>query len=75
MHLVGAVLNHKDQKTTAGYAYFRTEDTQKVLGRGGRKIVQIANGGLRRRASHNSMGERAIGRANAETAARPPNLA
>lgn len=31
LHLVGAVLNHKDQKTTAGYAYFQIEDRQKVL--------------------------------------------
>jgi hypothetical protein len=54
LHLVGAVLNHKDQKTTAGYAYFQTEDRQKVLDRHGRKIVQIANGGLRRRANHKS---------------------
>src|SRR6266853_5895011 len=54
LHLVGAVLNHKDQKTTAGYAYFQTEDRQKVLDRHGRKIVQIANGGLRRRATHKS---------------------
>jgi integrase len=52
LHLVGAVLNHKDQKTTAGYAYFQTEDRQKVLDRHGRKIVQIANGGARRRAQH-----------------------
>src|SRR5260370_2554142 len=52
LHLVGAVLNHKDQKTTSGYAYFQTEDRQKVLDRHGRKMVQIANGGLRRRANH-----------------------
>ena len=26
LHLVGVVLNHKDQKTTASYAYFQTED-------------------------------------------------
>jgi integrase len=45
LHLVGAVLNHKDQKTTAGYAYFQTEDRQKVLDRHGRKIVKIAKDG------------------------------
>ncbi|HUZ31872.1 MAG TPA: site-specific integrase [Xanthobacteraceae bacterium] len=49
LHLVGAVLNHKDQKTTAGYAYFQTEDRQEVLNRHGNKIVQIAKGNVRRR--------------------------
>jgi hypothetical protein len=52
LHLVGAVLNHKDQKTTAGYAYFQTEDRQKVLDRHGKKIMRIANAGVRRRAEH-----------------------
>ena len=49
LHLVGAVLNHKDQKTTAGYAYFQTEDRQRVLDRHGRNIVEIAKGIKRRR--------------------------
>jgi integrase len=43
LHLVGAVLNHKDQKTTAGYAYFQTEDRQTALDRHGKKIVQVAS--------------------------------
>jgi integrase len=47
LHLVGAVLNHRDQKTTAGYAYFQTEDRHKVLDRHGKKIIQIASGGAR----------------------------
>ena len=29
LHLVGSVLNHKDQKTTAGYAYFQTKERHK----------------------------------------------
>jgi len=45
LHLVGAVLNHKDQKTTAGYAYFQTKDRHKALDRHGKKLVQIASGG------------------------------
>jgi integrase len=52
LHLVGAVLNHKDQTTTAGYAYFQTEDRQKALDRHGKKIMRIAKGGVRRRAKH-----------------------
>jgi integrase len=46
LHLVGAVLNHKDQKTTAGYAYFQTEDRHKALDRHGKKIVQVASAKL-----------------------------
>jgi hypothetical protein len=42
LHLVGAVLNHKDQKTTAGYAYFQTEDRQRALDRHGQAVVQVA---------------------------------
>jgi integrase len=51
LHLVGAVLNHKDQKTTAGYAYFQTEDRHKALDRHGKKIVRIASGTFKRRAN------------------------
>jgi hypothetical protein len=31
LHLVGSLLNHKDQKTTAGYAYFQTKERHKAL--------------------------------------------
>jgi hypothetical protein len=48
LHLVGAVLNHKDQKTTAGYVYFQTEDRQKALDRHGQALVQVARDGSRR---------------------------
>jgi len=42
LHLVGAVLNHKDPKTTAGYAYFQTENRQAVLDRHGERLREIA---------------------------------
>jgi hypothetical protein len=42
LHLVGAILNHKDSKTTAGYAYFQIEDRQAALDRHGEKIVELA---------------------------------
>jgi integrase len=42
LHLVGAVLNHKDPKTTAGYAYFQIGDRQAALDRHGEKIVNLA---------------------------------
>jgi hypothetical protein len=48
LHLVGAVLNHKDQKTTAGYAYFQTEDRQRALDRHGQALVQVTQDGTRR---------------------------
>ena len=40
LHLVGAVLNHKDQKTTAGYAYFQTKDRHRALDKHGRNIAK-----------------------------------
>jgi integrase len=43
LHLVGAILNHKDQKTTAGYAYFDTHDRQRALDRHGKKLVKHAS--------------------------------
>ncbi len=43
LHLVGAVLNHKDQKTTAGYAYFQTVDRHAALERHGNAILEIAH--------------------------------
>ena len=49
LHLVGAVLNHKNQATTAGYAYFQTEDRHKALDRHGKKIVEIAAGNFKPR--------------------------
>jgi integrase len=48
LHLVGAVLNHKDQKTTAGYAYFQTEDRQRALDRHGQAVIQVTQDGTRR---------------------------
>jgi hypothetical protein len=48
LHLVGAVLNHKDQKTTAGYAYFQTGDRQKALDRLGKRVMDSASGKGRR---------------------------
>jgi integrase len=43
LHLVGSVLNHKDQKTTAGYAYFQTKDRHKALDKHGRNVIDFAS--------------------------------
>ena len=43
LHMVGAVLNHKDPKTTAGYAYFQTRDRQAALDRHGAKVTRYSS--------------------------------
>jgi integrase len=43
LHLVGSVLNHKDQKTTAGYAYFQTKERHKALDKHGRNVIDFAS--------------------------------
>jgi len=43
LHLVGSVLNHKDQKTTAGYAYFQTKERHRALDKHGRNVVEFAS--------------------------------
>jgi hypothetical protein len=58
LHLVGAVLNHSDQKTTAGYAYFQTQDRQQALDRHGRIVSKLAKGRLK---NHGERGTQAAG--------------
>jgi hypothetical protein len=41
MHLVGSVLNHRDPKTTAGYAYFQTQQRAQALTRHGRQVLRF----------------------------------
>lgn len=41
LYLVGAVLNHKDPKTTAGYAYFQTQQREEALSDHGRKVLRF----------------------------------
>lgn len=43
LHLVGAVLNHQDTKTTAGYAYFQTTDREQALTAHGKKVLALAS--------------------------------
>jgi integrase len=42
LHLVGEVLNHKDPKTTAGYAHFQTQHRQAALDRHGERMMEIS---------------------------------
>ena len=43
LHPIGSVVNHKDQKTTAGYAYFQTKERHKALDRHGGNVVDAAS--------------------------------
>ena len=42
LHLVGQVLNHKDTKTTAGYAYFQTQHRARALTAHGNNVLAFA---------------------------------
>jgi integrase len=41
LHLIGQVLNHRDTKTTAGYAYFQTGQRREVLATHGQRIFAL----------------------------------
>src|SRR6202789_3797037 len=41
-HLIGQVLNHRDTKTTAGYAYFQTGQRREVLATHGQRIFALS---------------------------------
>lgn len=42
LHLVGSVLNHKDSKTTEGYAYFQTQQRSRALTAHGENVLAFA---------------------------------
>lgn len=42
LHLIGDILNHLDQETTAGYAFFQTEQRREALGGHAEKILRFA---------------------------------
>jgi integrase len=41
LHLIGDVLNHKDTKTTAGYAYFMTQQRRDALTGHGQRVLSF----------------------------------
>ena len=41
LHLIGDVLNHKDTKTTAGYAYFQTQQRREALTGHGERVLTL----------------------------------
>lgn len=41
LHLIGDVLNHRDPKTTAGYAYFQTQQRRAALTGHGDKVLSL----------------------------------
>lgn len=47
LHLIGDVLNHRDPKTTAGYAYFQTQQRREALTNHGDRVLTFAPAELR----------------------------
>jgi integrase len=47
LHLIGDVLNHRDPKTTAGYAYFQTQQRRDALTGHGNQVLALAPPHLR----------------------------
>jgi integrase len=48
LHLIGDVLNHRDPKTTAGYAYFQTQQRRDALTAHGSRVLALAPAELRK---------------------------
>ncbi len=48
LHLIGDVLNHRDPKTTAGYAYFQTQQRRDALTGHGNRVLALAPIALRK---------------------------
>lgn len=47
LHLIGDVLNHRDLETTAGYAYFQTQQRRDALTGHGNRVLSFAAAQLR----------------------------
>lgn len=47
LHLIGDVLNHRDLRTTMGYAYFQTQQRMEALNNHGGKVLSLAAARLR----------------------------
>lgn len=47
LHLIGDVLNHRDPKTTAGYAYFQTEQRRDALTTHANRVLSYAASSVR----------------------------
>ncbi len=48
LHLIGDVLNHRDPKTTAGYAYFQTKQRRDALTGHGSRVLALTPSHLRK---------------------------
>ena len=47
LHLIGDVLNHRDPKTTAGYAYFQTQQRREALTGHGERVLALGGAHMR----------------------------
>jgi hypothetical protein len=48
LHLIGDVLNHRDPKTTAGYAYFQTKQRRDALTDHGSRVLALTRAHMRK---------------------------
>jgi integrase len=55
LHLIGDVLNHRDPKTTAGYAYFQTKQRRDALTDHGSRVLALTPANLRKPAAPTSL--------------------
>jgi hypothetical protein len=51
LHLIGEVLNHRDPKTTAGHAYFQTQQRRDALSDHGNRVLALTPAHLRKPAA------------------------
>jgi hypothetical protein len=72
LHLIGNVLNHLDPKTTAGYAYFQTQQRRDVLTQHANKVLSYVPEQSRVGAEHKTVSVEPLLRGNASSEATEP---
>jgi integrase len=65
LHLIGDVLNHRDLRTTLGYAYFQTQQRRDALNNHGGKVLSLAGEHLLESAQPTALSAENVLRSNA----------
>jgi integrase len=65
LHLIGDVLNHRDLRTTLGYAYFQTHQRREVLNDHGSKVLSLAGEHLLQSSQSATLSANSVLRSNA----------
>lgn len=60
LHLIGDVLNHRDPKTTAGYAYFQTQQRRDALTSHANKVLSYASPHIRTAAAPKALSAKSL---------------